>query len=178
MYTYKRCLHDADCGKLWQRHNLGKTRLTPLTKPALHNGQSIVDGIRIMWSLWQRWKKRQTLQTRLCYFSHLVLIFRPAARKTMREECFTHFIINTRAISTSAISINNAFSCYLQIFHCFIGHLRCFVANFLVLIFFGPFLYLCYFNRFFHLWQARPEADQKHYHLALRLGSRAKYCLR
>ena len=26
--------------------------------------------------------------------------------------------------------------------------------------------------------QARPEADQKHYHLTLRLGSRAKYCLR
>ena len=24
---------------------------------------------------WQRWKKRQTLQTRLCYFSQLVLIF-------------------------------------------------------------------------------------------------------
>ena len=57
----------------------------------------------------QRWKKRQTLQTRLCYFSQLVLIFRPRARKTMREECFTHFIISTRAISTSAISKNNAF---------------------------------------------------------------------
>ena len=87
----------------------------------------------------QRWKKRQTLQTCLCYFSQLVLIFRHRARKTMREECFTHCIISTRAISTSAISINNAFSCYLQIFHSFIGHLRCFVANFLVLIFLGLF---------------------------------------
>ena len=57
----------------------------------------------------QRWKKRQTLQTCLCYFSQLVLIFRPRARKTMHEECFTHCIISTRAISTSAISINNAF---------------------------------------------------------------------
>ena len=57
----------------------------------------------------QRWKKRQTLQTCLCYFSQLVLIFRPGARKTMREECYTHCIISTRAISTSAISINNAF---------------------------------------------------------------------
>ena len=57
----------------------------------------------------------------------------------MREECFTHCIISTRAISTSAISINNAFSCYLQIFHSFIGHLRCFVAIFLVLIFLGLF---------------------------------------
>ena len=37
--------------------------------------------------------------------------FRPRAWKTMREECFTHFIISTRAISTSAISINNAFFC-------------------------------------------------------------------
>ena len=27
--------------------------------------------------LYQRWKTRQTLQTRLCYFSQLVLIFRP-----------------------------------------------------------------------------------------------------
>ena len=87
----------------------------------------------------QRWKKRQTLQTRLCYFPQLVLIFRPRARKTMHEECFTHFIISTRAISTSAISINNACSCYLQIFHSFIGHLRCFVANLLVLIFLGLF---------------------------------------
>ena len=69
----------------------------------------------------------------------------------MREECFTHCIISTRAISTSAMSINNAFSCYLQIFHSFIGHLCCFVANFLVLILFGLFC-LCYFNRFFHLW--------------------------
>ena len=50
-----------------------------------------------------------------------------------------HFIISTRAISTSAISKNNAFSCYLQIFHSFIGHLRCFVANLLVLIFLGIF---------------------------------------
>ena len=57
----------------------------------------------------QRWKKRQTLHTCLCYFSQLVLIFRHRARKTMREECFTHCIISTRAISTSAISINNAF---------------------------------------------------------------------
>ena len=87
----------------------------------------------------QRWKTRQTLQTSLCYFSQLVLIFRPRARKTMREECFTHFIISTRAISTSAISINNACSCYLQICHTFIGHLRCFVANLLVLIFVGLF---------------------------------------
>ena len=31
------------------------------------------------------------------------------------------------------------FSCYLQIFHSFIGHLRCFVANLLVLIFLGLF---------------------------------------
>ena len=31
------------------------------------------------------------------------------------------------------------FSGYLQIFHSFIGHLRCFVANFLVLIFLGLF---------------------------------------
>ena len=45
--------------------------------------------------------------------------FRPRARKTMREECFPHFIISTRAIS-----INNACSCYLQIFPSFIGHLR------------------------------------------------------
>ena len=37
----------------------------------------------------QRWKKRQTLQTRLCYFSQLVLIFRPRARKTMREAVFS-----------------------------------------------------------------------------------------
>ena len=88
---------------------------------------------------YQRWKKRQTLQTCLCYFSQLVLIFRPRARKSMREECFTHFISSTRAISASAISINNAFSCYLQIFHSFIGYLRCFVANFLVLIFLGLF---------------------------------------
>ena len=44
------------------------------------------------------------------------------------------------------------FSCYLQIFHSFIGHLRCFVAIFLVLIFLGPFLHLCYFNHLFHLW--------------------------
>ena len=57
----------------------------------------------------------------------------------MREECFTHCIINTRAISTSAISMNNAFSCYLQIFHSFIGHLRYFVANLLVLIYLGLF---------------------------------------
>ena len=57
----------------------------------------------------QRWKKRQTLQKCLCYFSAPVLFF-----------------------STSAISINNAFSCYLQIFHSFIGHL-------LVLIFLGLF---------------------------------------
>ena len=96
----------------------------------------------------QRWKKRQTLQTCLCCFSQLVLIFRHRARKTMREECFTHCII-----ITGAISINNAFSCYLQICHSFIGHLRCFVANLFVLIFFGPFLYLCYFNRFLHLWK-------------------------
>ena len=68
-------------------------------------------------------------------FSQLVLIFKPRARKTMREECFTHFIINTRAIS-----INNAFSCYLQIFHSFIGNLRCFVANILVLIFLAFFV--------------------------------------
>ena len=34
-------------------------------------------------------------------FSQLVLIFKPRARKTMREECFTHCII-----SSSAISIN------------------------------------------------------------------------
>ena len=54
----------------------------------------------------QRWKKRQTC---LCYFSQLVLIFRPRARKTMCEECFTHCIISTRALNTSAISINNAF---------------------------------------------------------------------
>ena len=65
----------------------------------------------------QRWKKRQTLQTSLCYFSQLVLIFWPGAPKTMREECYTHCIISTRAIS-----INSAFSCYLQIFHCFIGY--------------------------------------------------------
>ena len=39
----------------------------------------------------------------------MVLIFRPGARKTMHEECYTHCIISTRAISTSAISINNAF---------------------------------------------------------------------
>ena len=57
----------------------------------------------------------------------------------MREECFTHFIISTRAISTSAIGINIAFSCYLHIFHSFSGHLRCFIANFLVLIFLGLF---------------------------------------
>ena len=36
----------------------------------------------------------------------MVLIFRPGARKTMREECYTHCIISTRAISTSAIGIN------------------------------------------------------------------------
>ena len=58
----------------------------------------------------QRWKKRQTLQTRLCYFSQLVLIFRPGAQKIMLEECYTaistHCIISTRAFSTSAISIN------------------------------------------------------------------------
>ena len=94
----------------------------------------------------QRWKKRQTLQTRLCYFSQLVLIFRPRARKTMREECFTHFIISTRAIS-----INNACSCYLQIFHSFIGHLRCFVANSLVLIFLGLFCICAILIAFFHL---------------------------
>ena len=82
----------------------------------------------------QRWKKRQTLQTSLCYFSQLVLIFWPGAPKTMREECYTHCIISTRAIS-----INNAFSCYLQIFHSLIGHLHCFVAIFLVLIFLGIF---------------------------------------
>ena len=71
----------------------------------------------------------------------------------MREECFTHFIISTRAISTSAISINNAFSCYLQIFHSFIGYLRCFVANFLVLKILGFFFVSVLFKSFFfHLW--------------------------
>ena len=92
----------------------------------------------------QRWKKRQMLQTRLCYFPQLVLIFGPRARKTMREECFTHFIISTRAISTSTISINNGFLCYLQIFHSFIGHLLCFLAIFLVLIFLGLFCISAY----------------------------------
>ena len=57
----------------------------------------------------QRWKKRQTLQTCLCYFSQLLLIFRPRARKTMREECFNHCIISTSDISTSDISTNNFF---------------------------------------------------------------------
>ena len=71
--------------------------------------------------------------------SQLVLIFRPRARKTMREESFSRCIISTRAISTSAISINSAFSCYLQICHIFFGYLRCFVAIFLVLIFWGLF---------------------------------------
>ena len=52
----------------------------------------------------QRWKKRQALQTCLCYFPQLVLIFRPRARKTMCEECFTHSIISTRALNTSASS--------------------------------------------------------------------------
>ena len=120
----------------------------------VNNKKNIDIDINMEIQFGERWKKRQTLQTRLCYFSQLVLIFRPRARKTMREECFTHFIISTRAISTSAISINNAFSCYLQIFHSFIGYLRCFVANFLVLIFLALF-YLCYFNRFFHLWVAQ-----------------------
>ena len=99
----------------------------------------------------QGWKKRQTLQTRLCYFSQLVLIFRHRARKTMREECFTHCIISTRAISTSAISINNAFSCYLQIFHSFFWSFTLFCREFVGANIFGPFLYLCYFNRLFHL---------------------------
>ena len=62
------------------------------------------------WWWWQRWKKRQTLQTHLCYFSQLVLIFRPRARKTMRKECFTHCIISTRALNTSL---------YLCYFNCF-----------------------------------------------------------
>ena len=79
------------------------------------------------------------LQTSLCYLSHLVLIFRPGAPKTMLEEYYTHCIISTRAISTGAISINSAFSCYLQIFHSFIGYLRCFIANLLVLIFLDLF---------------------------------------
>ena len=95
-------------------------------------------------------KAADAADTPVLFFS-AIANFRPRARKTMCEEFFTHFIINTRAISTSAISINNAFSCYLQIFHSFIGHLCCFVANFLVLILFGLFC-LCYFNRFFHLW--------------------------
>ena len=99
----------------------------------------------------QRWKKRQTLQTSLCYFSQLVLIFRPRARKTMREECFTHFIISTRAISTSAISINNACSCYLQIFRSLLVILRCFLANILVLIFLGLFCICAILIAFFHL---------------------------
>ena len=75
-------------------------------------------------------KAADAADTSVLFFSQLVLIFKPRARKTMREECFTHFIISTRAISTSAISINNAFSCYLQIFHNFIGNLRCFIAIF------------------------------------------------
>ena len=64
----------------------------------------------------QRWKKRQTLQTRLSYFSQLVLIFRPGARKTIREECYTHCITSTRAISTSAISINSFWCQYFWAF--------------------------------------------------------------
>ena len=85
--------------------------------------------------------------------SQLVLIFRPRARKTMCEECYTHCIISTRAISTSAISIDSAFSCYLQIFHSFVGYLRCFVAIFLVLIFLGLSCFCALLNRFSHLCQ-------------------------
>ena len=72
----------------------------------------------------QRWKKRQTLQTRLCYFSQLVLIFRPGARKTMREECYTHCIISTRAL--------------------LVHYVVFFGANI-----FGPFLFLCSFKSLF-----------------------------
>ena len=101
----------------------------------------------------QRWKKRQTLKTCLCYFSQLVLIFRPRALKTMREECFTHCIISTRAISTSAININNAFCRFFIVLLVIYAVLsQIFDANI-----FGPFLYLCYLNRFFHLCDQFPK---------------------
>ena len=63
------------------------------------------------------------------------LVFSPERRETIREECYTHCYITTRVTSTSANSTNSAFSCYLKIFHSFIGYLRYFVANCLVLIF-------------------------------------------
>ena len=101
----------------------------------------------------QRWKKRQTLQTCLCYFSQLVLIFRPRAQKTMHEECFTHCIISTRALNTSAItiSINNAFFMLFSDLSQFYWSFELFCYEFFGANIFGPLLYLCYFNRFFHL---------------------------
>ena len=99
-------------------------------------------------------KAADAADTSVLFFSQLVLIFKPRARKTMREECFTHFIISTRAISTraistSAISKNNAF-CHaicrffivLLVIYAVLS--RNFGANI-----FGSFLYLCYFSRFF-----------------------------
>ena len=75
-------------------------------------------------------------------------IFRPGVWKTMCEECYTHCIISTRAISTSAISINSALFMLFADFFSSIGYLRCFVATFSVILFLGCFLYLCYLNRF------------------------------
>ena len=68
----------------------------------------------------------------------MVLIFRPGARKTMREECYTHCIISTRAISTSAISINSA-TYFMQIVVWFHWLFTLFCPNFFGADIFGPF---------------------------------------
>ena len=61
---------------------------------------------------------------------------------------YTDCIISSRAISTSAISIDSALLMLFADFYSSIGYLRCFVATFSVIFFLGCFLYMCYLNRF------------------------------
>ena len=60
------------------------------------------------------------------------------ARMALQDGSCRHcrFFIN---IEDDGGEVVHHISCYLQFFHSFIGHLRCFVANFLVLIFLGLF---------------------------------------
>ena len=72
------------------------------------------------------------------FFSADANLFKPRAQK---EKCVRRVLYIRTGAQTGAVNINNAFFMIfnLQIFHSFIGHLRCFVANFLVPIILGLF---------------------------------------
>ena len=116
----------------------------------------------------QRWKKQQTWQINLCYFSPLVLIFGLWARKIMIAEYYNYCFISTRATSSNkqqwyqhqcnwhrkkcCFLLFSDFSWSFWWFMLFVvtpirRNLCFFGANIC-----GPNLHRCYSKCFFHLW--------------------------